>query len=68
MYNHSILDKHGKVFKDIPPKLPLDKGFQRIIEVEEGTKPIIITRSCHPKIYKENTGKVIKDLLDTGHI
>jgi hypothetical protein len=37
-----ILDKHKMVFDLIPPSQPLDKGFEHIIELEEGAKPVII--------------------------
>jgi hypothetical protein len=31
-----LLRKHHKVFSDIPPGIPLDRGFEHIIELEEG--------------------------------
>jgi hypothetical protein len=31
-----LLCKHQKVFSDIPPSIPLDRGFEHIIELEEG--------------------------------
>jgi hypothetical protein len=36
--------------------------------LEEGEKPIITTPYRHPKRYKENIEKDIKELLDMGHI
>jgi len=33
-----ILDKHHKVFGPIPPGVPPDRGFEHIIELEEGAK------------------------------
>jgi hypothetical protein len=63
-----ILDKHHKVFGPIPPGVPLDRGFEHIIELEEGAKPVITTPYRHPKKYKDEIEKVIKELLDMGHI
>jgi hypothetical protein len=31
-----IIDKHNKVFGPIPPGVPPDRGFEHIIELEEG--------------------------------
>jgi hypothetical protein len=63
-----ILDKHQKVFGPIPPGVPLDRGFEHIIELEAGAKPVITTPYRHPKKYKDNIEKAIKVLLDMGHI
>jgi hypothetical protein len=48
-----ILDKHQKVFGQIPPGVPPDKGLENIIEVEVGAKPVITTPYRHPKKYKD---------------
>jgi hypothetical protein len=63
-----ILDKHHKVFGSIPPGVPPDRGFEHIIELEEGAKPVITTPYRHPKKYKYEIEKAIKEILDTGHI
>jgi hypothetical protein len=63
-----ILDKHHKVFGPIPPGVPPDRGFEHIIELEGRDKPVITTPYKHPKKYKEEIEKVIKELLDMGHI
>jgi hypothetical protein len=63
-----ILDKHKKVFGPIPPGVPPDRGFEHIIELEAGAKPIITTPYRHPKKYKDEIEKAIKELLDMGHI
>jgi hypothetical protein len=63
-----ILDRHHKVFGPIPPGVPPDRGFEHIIELEEGAKPIITTPYRHPKKYKDEIEKAIKELLDMGHI
>ncbi len=41
--------KYGKVFSEIPPSKPPDRGIEHIIELEEGVKPIMITPYRHPK-------------------
>jgi hypothetical protein len=44
-----ILDKHHKVFGPIPPAVPPDRGFEHIIELEGGDKPVITMPYMHPK-------------------
>jgi hypothetical protein len=63
-----IMDRNNKVFEPIPPGEPLDRGFEHIIELEEGVKPIITTPYRHPKKYKDKIEKEINKLLDMGHI
>jgi hypothetical protein len=63
-----IMDRHSKVFEPIPPGAPPDRGFDHIIELEEGVKPVITTPYKHPKKYKDEIEKAIKELLDMGHI
>jgi hypothetical protein len=64
----AIIDRHNKVFRPIPPGDPPDRGFEHIIELEEGEKPIIATPYRHPKRYKDEIEKVIKEILDMDHI
>jgi hypothetical protein len=63
-----IIDRHSKVFEPIPPGAPPDRGFEHIIELEEGAKPVITTPYRNPKKYKDEIDKAIKELLDKGHI
>jgi hypothetical protein len=63
-----ILDKHNKVFGLISPGVPPDRGFEHIIKLEVGAKPVITTPYRHPKKYKDEIEKAIKELLDMGHI
>jgi hypothetical protein len=44
-----IIDRHSKVFEPIPPIAPPDRGFEHIIELEEGVKIVITTPYKHPK-------------------
>jgi hypothetical protein len=56
------------VFRLIPPGVPLDRGFEHIIELEAGAKPIITTPYRHPRKYRYEIDKAIMKLLDMGHI
>ena len=60
--------KHSKVFSDIPPGRPPDRGTEHIIKFEEGAKPIMITPYRHPKRLKDEIEKTINELLAMGHI
>ncbi|XP_059065756.1 uncharacterized protein LOC131857345 [Cryptomeria japonica] len=51
--------KHSKVFSDIPSGRPPDRGFEHIIELEEGAKPVMITPYRHPKRLKDEIEKTI---------
>jgi hypothetical protein len=63
-----ILHKHKWVFEPIPPGKPPDRGFEHIIELEEGAKPVIDTPYRHPKKHKDKIESAIKELLAMGHI
>jgi hypothetical protein len=65
---HVLLRKHHKVFSDIPPRIPHDIGFEHIIELEEGVQAVITNPYRHPKVYKDEIEKTIKELLKMGHI
>lgn len=65
------------MFGDIPPGRPPDRGFEHVIELEEGAKPVITTPYRHlkrytpykhPKRYKDEIEKAIRELLEMGHI
>jgi hypothetical protein len=64
----ALLSRHDKVFGQIPPGRPPDKGFEHTIELEEGAKPVITTPYKHPKKFKDEIEKSIKELLEMGHI
>jgi hypothetical protein len=63
-----ILHKHKRVFESIPPGQPPDGGFEHIIELEEGAKPVITTPYRNPKKHKDEIENAIKELLATEHI
>ena len=63
-----MLEKHKVVFGDIPPAISHNHGFEHVIELEEGAKPVIMTPYCHPRHYMEKIERTIRELLDIGHI
>jgi hypothetical protein len=65
---HKIIVSHIKVFERIPLGPPPDRGFEHIIELEEGAKPVITTPYRHPKKFKDEIERAIKELLEMGHI
>jgi hypothetical protein len=65
---HEIIEKHSKVFGPILPGVPPDRGFEHIIELEEGENPVITMPYRHPKKCKDKIEKAIKELLDMGNI
>jgi hypothetical protein len=65
---YKFIDKHNKVFEPIPPEAPSNRGFEHIIELEEGVKLVITTLYRHPNKYKYEIEKAINQLLDMGHI
>lgn len=62
------MDKNRKVFSDIPLGLPLDGGFQHMIQLNIGEKCVMTTSYPHPRRHNEDIDKAIKDLLDMGYI
>ena len=63
----ALLQKHEKVFRDLPAGRPPGRGFEHIIELEEGTQAVITTPYRHPKRYKDEIEKTIKELLELGY-
>ena len=63
----ALLQKHEKVFKDILVGRPPNKKFEHIIELEEGTQAVFTTLYMHPKSYKDEILKTIKELLELGY-
>ena len=45
------------VFNNFPSWLPPDRGFDHVIELEQGSKLVITTSYHHPKGYKEEIEK-----------
>lgn len=64
----ALLTKRSKVFENPPPSRPLEHGTEHIIELEEGTKPVMTTPYWYPKKHKDEIEKAIKELLDMGYI
>ena len=60
--------KYDRVFSDIPPRRPPNRGIENIIELEEGAKPMMVTPYRHPKRLKDEIEKTSKELLAISHI
>jgi hypothetical protein len=56
------------VFGSIPRGRPPERGFEHTIELEEGATPVITMPYRHPKIFKDEIEKEIKELIEMGHI
>jgi hypothetical protein len=63
-----LLGNHERVFKPLPIERPPDRGFENVIELEEGLNHVITTPCRHPKRFKDEIEKAIKELLELGHI
>lgn len=63
-----ILERYPVVFGDILPRQPTDRGFEHTIELEPGVQAVITTPYRHPKAYKDEIERAIRDLLALGHI
>jgi hypothetical protein len=48
----SLLGKHDKAFGPLPVGRPPDRGFEHVIELEKGSKPMITTPYRHPNKFK----------------
>ena len=63
-----LLKKYEKVFGDLPPCRPPDRGVVHMIELEVGTHSIMNHLYKHPKKFKDEIERAIKELLYLGVI
>jgi hypothetical protein len=63
-----LLGRHQQAFGPIPPGRPPERGFEHTIELEEGDKSMITSPYRHPRRFKDEIEKAIKELLAMGHI
>jgi hypothetical protein len=63
-----LLGRYEPVFGSIRPGRLPDRGFEHMIELEAGATPVITTPYRHPKKFKDEIEKAIKELLAMGHI
>ena len=56
------------MFRDILPGQPSDREFEHIIKLEPKVQAVITTLYRHPKDYKDEIERPIKELLALGHI
>lgn len=62
------MDQYLNMFRDIPKGLPPSQGFENVVELEIGAKLVMVTPYRHPKVYKDEIEKTIKELLNMGFI
>ena len=55
-----LLSKYEKVFGDLPPGRPPDRGVEHVIELEIGTQPIKMNPYRHPKRIRDEIEDAIK--------
>ena len=63
-----MLQKHEKVFGDLPSSRPPNIGVEDNIELEVGTQPIITRPYKHPNGFIDEIERAIKELLELGFI
>jgi hypothetical protein len=63
-----LIGKHERVFEPFLVGRPPERGFECVIELEEGSKPVITTPYMHLKRFKDEIEKVIKELLEMRRI
>jgi hypothetical protein len=54
-----FLGKHDRVFRPLLTRRPPDRGFEHVIDLEEGENPMITTPYSHPKKFKDEIKKVM---------
>jgi hypothetical protein len=63
-----LMGQYEPVFGPIPPERPPERGFEHTIELEAGATPVITAPYRHPKKFKDEIEKAIKEFLAMGHI
>jgi hypothetical protein len=63
-----LLSQYETVFRPIPLGRPPNRGFEHTIELEARATPVITAPYRHPKRFKDEIEKAIKELLAMGHI
>jgi hypothetical protein len=61
-----LLSQYEPVFGMIRPGRPPDRRFEHTIELEAGATPVITTPYRHPKRFKDEIEKAIKNCLRWG--
>ena len=62
-----LLHKHKRVFEGLPHGRPPDHGIEHMIELVAGTLTINIHPYKHPKRFKDEIEKAIKEILELPH-
>ena len=58
------MHKNKGIFENLPHGRPPNHGIEHIIELEVGTLPIKIHPHKHPKKFKDEIEKAIKEFLE----
>jgi hypothetical protein len=63
-----LLSQYESLFRPIPPGRSPDRSFEHMIELEARVAPVITAPYRHPKKFKDEIEKAIKEFLTMGHI
>jgi len=57
-----LIQKHKKVFQDLPMELPPERDIEHIIEMKPGSSPVNIKPYRYPHHHKTEIKRLIQDL------
>ena len=63
-----LIQKHHKVFQELPMELPLNRKTEHLIELEPRAKPVNIIPYRYPHHHKTKIERLAQDLLKCGVI
>ena len=63
-----LIQKHGKIFQDMPMKMPPNREIKHTIEVKAGSDPVNIKPYRYLHHQKAEIERLIQDLLKCGII
>jgi hypothetical protein len=63
-----LIQKHKKVFQDLPMELPPQRRIEHIIEVKPGSSPVKVRPYRYPHHHKTEIERLVQDLLKCGVI
>jgi len=63
-----LIQKHKKVFEDLPMELPPERRIEHIIEIKPGSSPIKVKPYRYPHHHKTEIERLVQDLLKCGVI
>ena len=63
-----LIQKHKKVFQDLPMEIPPQRRIEHIIEVKPGSNPVKVRPYRYPHHHKIEIERLVQDLLKCGVI